>query len=143
MLGAQIAEGRGKRTSRRIIATLPTLQIEASVEETGTLLGVQGMSIITYTASPKPDGSIGGEGDGVFMSPQGEAATWKAIGVGKFGADGSLHYTGSLSFNSTTPKLMALNGVSGVFQFDIDPQGNTHSTIWEFTSAGATQTASA
>ena len=143
MLGAQIAEGRGKRTGRRVIATTPTLKIEASVEESGTLLGVDGMSIITYTASPKPDATLGGEGEGVFMSAQGEMATWKAIGVGKFGDDGSIHYTGSMNFSSSTPKLSALNGVSGVFEFDVDPQGNTHSKTWEFTSAAATRKASA
>jgi hypothetical protein len=143
MLGAQIAEGRGKRTGRRIIATTPTLKIEASVEETGALLGIEGMAIITYTASLKTDGSIGAEGDGVFLSLEGEMATWRAIGVGKFGEDGSIHYTGSLSFSSTTPKLTALNGVSGVFEADVDPQGNTHSKVWEFTSAAATRKASA
>ena len=139
MLGPQIGEGRGKRTARRVIATEPSLQIEASVEETATFLGVQGMSIITYRAHTKPDGSLSGEGDGVFASPQGEIVTWKGIGVGRLGGDGSMQYCGSLNFVTTSQKLAKLNGISGVFQFAIDAQGNTHSQIWELAPAAVSK----
>jgi hypothetical protein len=137
MLGAQIGEGHGKRTGRRVLATNP-LKVEASAEETTTLLGVPGMSIITYTAQLKPDGSVEGEGDGVFMSPEGELVTWKGIGVGRM-AGGSIQYCGSLSFTTTSKKLAQLNGVAGVFQFDIDAQGNTNSQVWEMAPAGASK----
>jgi hypothetical protein len=142
MLGTQIEEGRGKRMGRRVIATEP-LRVEASVEEKATFLGVEGISIITYTSHTKPDGSLHGEGEGVFASVQGEMVTWKGVGVGRFGASGSIHYCGSLSFTTTSQKLAPLNGVSGVFQWDIDTQGNTHSKIWELAPAGATQIAGA
>lgn len=143
MLGEQIEEGRGKRTGRRVIATEPNLKIEASVEETAKFLGVEGMSIITYAASTKPDGSLDGEGEGVFASLQGDTLTWKGIGVGRFGEGGAIYYCGSLSFNTTSQRLAKLNGVSGVFQWEIDPQGNTHSRIWEMAPAGASRGAAA
>jgi len=143
MLGEQISEGRGKRTGRRIIATEPRLIVEASVEETGTILGVEGTSILTYTAYTKPDGSLSGEGGGIFASPQGDMVTWKGIGVGRFGERGSIHYCGSVSYTTTSPKLAKLNGISGVFQFDIDAQGNTHSRIWELAPAVAGKAAGA
>jgi hypothetical protein len=54
-----------------MIATERNLQLEPSVEETATFLGVQGMSIVTYRAHTKPDGRLSGEGEGVFASPQG------------------------------------------------------------------------
>ena len=142
MLGRQIEEGRGKRTGRRVISTDLNFKIEASVEETATILGVEGMSIITYVASTKPDGSLEGEGGGVFSSAQGDFVTWKGTGVGRFGEDGSIHYCGSLSFITTSPKLMALNGIAGVFQWEIDAQGNTHSQIWEMAPAGASESGS-
>jgi hypothetical protein len=137
MLGAQIAEGRGKRTGRRVLATSP-LKVEASAEETSTFLDVAGMSIITYSAQIKPDGSLDGEGDGVFLAPGGEMVTWKGIGVGRM-AGGSIQYCGSLSFTTTSQKLAQLNGVSGVFQWEIDAEGNTHSQIWEMAPAGASK----
>src|SRR5262249_40274050 len=118
MLDVQIEEGRGKRTGRRLIATDP-LKIEASVEERATLLGVDGMSIITYVSSIKPDGSLDGEGAGVFSSLQGDLVTWRGTGVGRFGDGGSIRFCGSLSFTTTSPRLSKLNGISGVFQWDI------------------------
>jgi len=143
MLGKQIEEGRGRRTVRRVISTDPNFKIEASVEENAKLLGVEGVSIITYVACTKPDGSLEGEGGGVFASQQGDIVTWKGTGVGRFGEGGSIHYCGSLSFTTTSQKLSALNGISGVFQWEIDAQGNTHSQIWELAPAGATTAAAA
>jgi hypothetical protein len=143
MLGAQIEEGRGKRTGRRVIATQPSLKVEASVEEAATFLGLEGMSIITYTSTIKPDGSLDGEGLGAFASGKGDILTWKGVGVGRFGEGGSIHFSGSLSFTTTSQKLATLNGISGVFQWDIDAQGNTHSVMWELAAAGASQGARA
>ncbi len=140
MVGAQIAEGRGKRTSRRVLATEPTLRVEASVEEMATMLGVQGLSIITYVSTVKQDGSLYGEGEGVFAAPTGEMVTWKGIGVGRFSLDGSIRYTGSLSLNTSSPKLSSLNGISVVFEWDIDAQGNTHSKLFEFAAEGQSAT---
>jgi hypothetical protein len=140
MLGSQIGEGKGKRTGRRVIATTPYVQIEATVEETTTMLGIQGMNIITYHASTKPDGSLDGQGEGVFMTPDGDTVSWKGIGVGRFGAGGSLQYCGSLSYTTASKKFLRLNGIAGVFQWEIDAQGNTHSQIWEMAPASATTT---
>jgi len=143
MLGAQIAEGRGRRTGRRVLATVPHLKVEASAEEKVTLLGVEGLNIITYTSFIKPDGSVHGEGEGAFASLQGDIVTWRGMGVGRFGEGGSIHYCGSLSFTTSSPKLASLNGVSGVFQWEIDAQGNTHSQIWEMAPAAASRSAGA
>ena len=142
MLGAQIEEGRGKRTGRRVIATNP-LKVEATAEEAAKFLGVEGMSIITYTSQTKPDGSLHGEGDAVFATLDGDIVTWRGIGVGRFGEGGSIHYCGSLSFTTTSQKLGKLNGIAGVFEWQIDAQGNTHSKIWEFTQAGVSHSAGA
>ena len=141
MLGVEIEEGRGKRTNRRVIATDPHLKVEASVEENAKILGVEGRSIITYVSSIKPDGSLHGEGEGVFATLQGDLVTWKGVGVGRFGEGGSVHYCGSLSFTTTSQRLSRLNGISGVFQWDIDAEGNTHSKIWELAPMGVSQAA--
>ncbi len=142
MLGKQIEEGRGKRTGRRVIATNP-LKIEATVEEVARVLGVEGMSIITYTSQIKADGSLEGEGEAAFATPDGDIVTWRGVGVGRFGEGGSIHYCGSLSFNTTSPRFRELNGVSGIFHWEIDAQGNSHSEMWAMTPAGASQGAAA
>jgi hypothetical protein len=136
MLGAQIAEGKGKRTGRRVIATKPMLEVEATVEELGTLLGIQGVNIITYRATIKPDGSLDGQGEGAFATPDGDIVTWRGIGVGRFVEGGAMQYCGSLSYTTTSQKFTKLNGVAGVFQWSIDAEGNTHSQIFEMAPAG-------
>jgi hypothetical protein len=138
MLGSLIAEGKGKRTGRRIIATKPALEVEATVEEQTTLLGIQGLNIITYRATIKPDGSLDGQGQGAFATLDGEIVTWHGIGVGRFLEGGAMQYCGSLSYSTSAERFLKLNGVAGVFQWSIDAEGNTHSEIFEMAPAGAT-----
>ena len=131
MIGEQIAEGRGHRTARRVVCTEPHFKVEVSFEDATKLLGVEGVNIATYVSTTKPDGSLHGEGEGVFATLEGDLVTWKAIGVGHFGAAGSTSYKGSISYKTLSSKLARLNGLAGVFEFDADASGNTHSKIWE------------
>ena len=132
MLGEQIGEGRGKRTARRVVATAPTFSVEVSFEDTSKMLGVDGMNIGTYTSGNKPDGSLYGEGQGVFATMDGEIVTWKGIGIGRLLAGGAVSYRGCLSYSTASAKLSRLNSIAGVFEFDVDTNGNTHSKIWEW-----------
>ena len=132
MLGEQIGEGRGKRTARRVVATEPTFSVEVSFEDAHKLLGVDGMNIGTYTSANKPDGSLYGEGKGLFATMDGEIVTWKGIGVGRLLAGGAVSYRGCLSYSTASAKLARLNSIAGVFEFDVDANGNTQSKIWEW-----------
>src|SRR5437016_2653489 len=129
MLGELISEGQGKRTARRVVATDPVFRVEASFEETIKIQGVDGQQIGTYSASPKSDGSLDGFGEGVILTADG-IVSWKGIGVGRLGAGGAVSYRGALSFNTTAAKFAGLNSVAGVFEFDVDGAGNTHSKTW-------------
>lgn len=131
MLGEQIAQGQGKRTGRRVIGTQP-LNIEVSFEDSSKMLGVDGMNIGTYTSTPKPDGSLHGDGQGAFATLDGDIVTWRGIGVGRFLAGGAVSYRGTLSYSTTSSKLARLNGIAGVFEFEVDANGNTTSKIWEW-----------
>lgn len=137
MLGSMICEERGKRTARRVIATEPQIKVEVSFEDAGEILGVQGMNIGTYVSTIQADGSLHGVGEGVFATLDGEFAAWKGIGAGKLGEGGAVAYSGALTFSTSSQRLAKLNGISGVFQFEVDAQGNTHSRIWEHAPAGA------
>ena len=129
MFGDEIGSGQGKRNGRRIVSTEP-LRVEASFEDLTKLLGLDGANIGTYVATTKPDGSLFGQGEGVYSSLSGDMATWKAIGTGSFGPDGSVHYRGSLSFVTTAASLGALNATPALFDFTIDALGNTQSQFW-------------
>jgi len=132
MLGEIIGEGRGKRTARRVLCTDPHFKIEVSFEDMTKLLGVDGMNIGTYVSWPKADGSLHGEGEGVFATMDGDMVTWKGIGVGRFGAAGSVSYRGTVSYSTSSQKLAKLNAYAAVFEFEVDGPGNTQSKFWEW-----------
>ena len=132
MLGEQIAESRGKRTGRRVLSVDGGFKVEVAFETTGKLLGIDTNEIGTYWSASRPDGSLYGEGQGIVGTPDGEGATWKGQGVGKFVAGGAISYRGAVYYNSASPKFARLNTVAAVFEFEVDAQGNIHSKLWEW-----------
>jgi hypothetical protein len=132
MLGELICELRGKRTSRRVLSVDGGFKVEVAFEDSGKLLGSEGHDIGTYWSVGRPDGSVYGEGQGVMMMQDGGMATWKGQGVGKFLAGGAVSYRGAIYYSSPSPKLSRLNTVAGVFEFEVDPTGNTQTKIWEW-----------
>lgn len=131
MLSEQIYTGRGKRTARRVLDTQP-FTVEVSFEDKGSLLGLEGATIGTYTASPRPDGTLVGSGQGVFAFADGEVVTWKGIGTGRLKPGGAVSYRGALTFTAISPRLSRLNAIAGVFEFEVDEAGNTDTQIWEW-----------
>ena len=136
MSGEKIGEGNGHRGMRKVLSTQPTFKVEVSFEESSKLLGVDGMNMGTYTATTKPDGSLEGIGEGVFATLDGEFVTWRGMGVGRFVEAGAVHYTGMLSYSTTSTKLARLNSIAAMFEFDVDATGKTCSQIYD-TSAKA------
>ena len=133
MLGEKIGEEAGKVTSRRV---LPNPgggpKMETSFEGGGTLLGVPETGTGTYWSVLRPDGTLYGEGQGVVMGKKGELATWVGQGVGTIGKNGAVSYRGALYYQSSSARWKRLNGVAGVFEYEVDGQGNTRSQLWEW-----------
>ncbi len=132
MLGEQLGELRGKRTGRRVLSVDGGFKVEVAFESTGRMLGVDTMEIGTYWSVSRPDGSMYGEGQGVVMTHDGEVATWKGGGVGKFVGGGAVSFRGAIYYTTASQKLARLNGGATVFEFDADSEGNTHSKLWEW-----------
>lgn len=117
---------------RRVLGTDPA-NVEVSFEDSGTTLGAATTGFGTYHSVVRADGSIYGEGEGLMMTQDGDMASWKGSGLGKFGPGGSVSYRGILYFRTTSEKLGQLNSTPGVFEYDVDPAGNTHSKVWAWT----------
>lgn len=132
MLGEVIGDLRGKRTGRRVLSVDKGFKVEVAFESTGKVLGIDVMEVGTYWSESRPDGSLYGEGHGVVIGADGNNATWKGQGVGKFAEGGAVIYRGAVYYSTTSPKLARLNGVAAVFEFDVDAEGNTHSKLWEW-----------
>jgi hypothetical protein len=131
MLGEQIGETKGKRLVRRVVSIDPPTA-EVSFEDSGHMFGIPTTGFGTYTSVIRPDGSLYGEGQGLNMTQDGEAVTWKGTGVGKFGPGGSVSYRGMLFFQTASTKLAQLNNACGAFEYEVDPSGSTVSKMWEW-----------
>ena len=131
MLSEQIYTGQGKRSARRVLDTQP-FTVEVSFEDKGTLLGLEGGNIGTYKSSPRSDGTLVGEGQGIFASVDGEVITWKGIGTGRLKPGGAVSYRGALTFSAMSQRFSRLNAIAGVFEFEVDENGNTSTQIWEW-----------
>jgi hypothetical protein len=133
MLGDLISEARGRRTGRRVV-TGPSgaPRVEVSFEDSGKLLGMDGNMIGTYTSEVRPDGTIFGEGQGVIVTADGGMVSWKGMGTGVFRQGGAVGYRGSIHYFTASANLARLNSIAGVFEFEVDAEGNTHGKIWEW-----------
>lgn len=131
MLGEMIGEATGKRLVRRALSSDP-LTVEVSFEDSGNMLGVKTQGFGTYTSAVRSDGSIYGEGQGGLTTQDGELVTWKGSGLGKFKEKGAVSYRGILYYRTASQKLARLNTAPCVFEYEVDPQGNTHSKFWEW-----------
>jgi hypothetical protein len=126
-----IGEMTGKRVLRRVVSSTP-LTVEVSWEESGKILGINCMGFGTYTATPRADGTLYGEGQGAVNSMEGDLVAWKGSGIGKFKDKGAISYRGVVYYQTASQKLARLNSMAAVFEYEVDAEGKTATKIWEW-----------
>lgn len=131
MLGEMLGGGTGKVTGRRVTGVEP-LELEVSFRQDGSMFGTSGVEIGTYTARVRGGGLLYGEGQGMFVTADGESATWRGAGFGRFKAAGGVAWRGAVYYETSSPKLSRLHGVVAVFEYETDAEDNTRSTVWEW-----------
>jgi hypothetical protein len=139
MLGEQYLELSGKITGQRVL-DIEGPTIETSVATKGTIKGVQVQEIITFTGRPTVEkGVLHGVGQGVITTTAGSAGgepemvTYTGEGVGRISSSGGVKWRGSIfSRTSSGGKLSFLNNMVGVFEAEIDADGNFSEKIWEW-----------
>ncbi len=133
MLGDLLGEERGDVTTQRVLSSddgMPAM--EMSFQASGKILGLDAFERGTYTAKMQPDGTMSGQGQGILMTPDGQAATWTGQGVGRMTANGGVSYRGALFYRSASPGLQRLNGLVGVFEYEVDAENKTLGRVWEW-----------
>jgi hypothetical protein len=134
MLGEQIAELKGKIIGQRVLDVEgPT--IETSVSVSGIIKGTQVKETLTFEGRPTTTtkGVLHGKGKGVIMAGESELATYTGEGVGRPSSSGSINYRGSIFYStSSNGKLEFLDNLIGVFESEIDTEGNFSEKIWEW-----------
>jgi hypothetical protein len=133
MLGERIGEETGKITSQRVLPTANgAARMETSFQAICSIYGVGATDTATYIATMRPDGTLYGEGQGVLMGKGGEAATWVGQGIGTLKKDGAISYRGACYYQSASPAWAKLNSIAGVFEYEVDAQGNTKGQLTEW-----------
>jgi hypothetical protein len=132
MLGEQVSEEKGKVLVRRVLPSDTTPKIEVSFQTTGKMLGIETRSMGTYTAIIRADNSLYGEGQGILTGKNGESATWRGAGAGRFLGGGAVSYRGAVYYDSQSDKWKRLNTMAIVFEYEVDADGNTSLKGWEW-----------
>jgi hypothetical protein len=133
MLGEKIGEVSGALVVQRALPSEPgTPRMEVTQKGSGTLLGIPFQESGTYWSMIRPDGTVYGEGNGVYMGEGGALATWVGQGTGTIAADGSMKYRGAVYLYSTSDAWKQLNSVASLFEYEADADGNYHSELWEW-----------
>jgi len=132
MLGELIGEMEGKVSSQRVIDVKgPTM--ETSVTASGRLRGVQATEILTYVANTSSKGVLHGVGNGIITTEDGDLATYTGEGIGRSDASGVLKWCGAVFFETSAEgELGFLNNIVGVFEAQVDAQGNFTDKTWEW-----------
>jgi hypothetical protein len=121
MLGDIIFEQKDKVTGYRVL-DIEGLTIESNISGTGIINGeIEVTEILTYWSKPSPSQNnekvFYAEGQGVILTKDGEMATWKGYGIGRYNGRNRID-RGSVfcKASSTNGKLAFLNNKIGVFE---------------------------
>ena len=133
MLGEKIGSLTASAAHKALPEDGALPKFETSATGSGTLADAEVQFLATYSADMRADGTLYGEcpNQGVVMTQDG-VATFRASGVGAFTAEGGATFRGVVYFQASAPSLSSLNGVCGVYHWDVDAEGNATWEIWEW-----------
>ena len=129
MLGDLVYEGKGQRIGMKV---LRNGNWETSWMMQGVFLGEKFSSTWTSEGEPRPDGPMGFEFGGFYNTESGAAGKFRGSGNAILGPDGSMVARGSVEYSNPPGKYMRFNGISVIFEFDMDKNGNFHNKGWEW-----------
>ena len=136
MLGDKIADLSGKVIGTRVLPgdDYRYIKMEVTVQQSGQVLGAPATDIGTYTVFERVPGQIYGEGQGMLATDAGEGAIWNGHGVGKASGPGmSMSIRFSIAVQAgPTGTLSRLKEVLVIGEHEVDADGNTKTTMWEW-----------
>lgn len=128
LIGELISEYKGKNTSVRV---LDDGKQESSSIGTGTLLGKEATVFNTAVFTLMPNGVYMMEGNGIERTAEGERAKIKFNGIGwSTGKSLKLSLRGAAYFMTSSPSLVSLNKIVGVWELEQDEQGEFSLKVW-------------
>ncbi|MEA2638771.1 MAG: hypothetical protein QOF51_165 [Chloroflexota bacterium] len=135
MLGEKIGELTGRTTGMRVLPgdDYRYVKMEVTVQQTGQLAGAPVMDIGTYTIFERVPGQIYAEGQGISQGADG-GAIWNGHGVGKATGSGmAMAMRFSIAYQAgESGAFSRLKGVLVIGEHEVDAEGNTVTTLWEW-----------
>ena len=131
MLGDLIGEETGKVTGFRVLDEAGP-KVEVSIQTKGKILGIDYRGRTTYWSEMQSGGFLYGEGQGMYMTLDGDMAVFKGQGTGRIPPGGGASYRGAIHFMNATGKLARLAGTVAVFEHSTDTNDNVASKFWEW-----------
>jgi hypothetical protein len=140
-LGEPLFIEQGRITGQRVLAVAPQPQLETSFManasiNNGTGSVVNAINIGTNTITLNDDGTFSGKGQGIMRTEGGDVASWTSQSIGNLAPGGNIIVRGATFWStppsSTTGELAFMNGVIGLFEMEIDRQGNLSVREWEW-----------
>lgn len=133
-IGNLIYENKGEITSQTVLEG-PTVQ--TSFSSNGTILnGINSIDVTeigTYTTTPRSNGVVYGEGQGVITGKNNEIVTWSSQEIGIITPEKKIKFNGSIFFRALSPigNLAFLDNKMGIFTFEVDASKNTLTKVWD------------
>ena len=133
MLGDKLGNVVGKVVLRRVLRSgSGAPRTETTQRGAGVLLGVEFQDMGTYESEIRPDGTLLGTGQGIYMGKGGAVATWTGQGVGTILKGGVSTFRGAIYVYSTSEAWQRLNGVATLFEYEVDAEENYKGTLTEW-----------
>jgi len=136
MLGEKIGELTGRVIGTRMLPgdDYRYVKMEVSIQHSGQVYGVQATDTATYTVFERVPGQMYGEGQGFLGTTEGEGAIWNGHGIGRLTGEGmAMSFRFSVAYQAgATGKLSRLKDCLVIGEHEVDAQGNTKTTFWEW-----------
>lgn len=128
-LGEHFKDLKGKVIGQRVLDIEgPTMEISISAKGSAKEIQVDGS--ITFVTRPSSPGVLRGKGQGILMSGE-ETATFTAEGIGRTTPTGVKWHGMVFLRAGSTGKLAFLNDMVGIFEAEVDKEGNFSENTWE------------
>jgi len=108
----------------------PTMETSVLIE--GSFRRTEVKQHMTYISKPISPGVVHGKAKGVMMSGGSEMVVSTGEGIGRIGPSGVKWHGCAFYRTSSTGKLAFLNNFVGLFETDVDTDGNFTEKIWEW-----------
>jgi len=133
-LGNLILDETGQVMGMRVLSNDANgVNVEVSLQITGTIRGVPENTLWTYNILTRPDGSVQGGGNGIMTTQDGDVIALIGNGSGKAVPPGeTTNFRTMLHPHSASPKYADLNGTAWAGEYDVNADGSAVNKCWEW-----------